>query len=262
MHSTTTEVAPRNGNFPVWVEDRVQWLVIVFTLSHAWFALRSLPLHSPIFYSFCADNAKRVCVQGEFTQRDSEWIWREGIKVIWAVWSAVDVWISYLFPVICTQFHYNQLKHTHRHTHASTLLSLVYILAKCKSFCLSSASFVAVNYILFTHKKTRRLAEAEVATKSFRLFTIQINVNMCICIYLYVCLCISRNTLGQQNENGDKSKQSENICYSGRADETDWESATQWERNVAHALKSFLQAPSFVYNSSRRCLCVCVRERV
>lgn len=166
------------------------------------------------------------------------------------------------FLLICTQFHYNQLKHTHRHTHASTLLSLVYILAKCKSFCLSSGSFVAVNYILFTHKKTRRLAEA--ATKSFRLFTIQINVNMCICIYLYVCLCISRNTLAQQNENGDKSKQSENICYSGRADETDWESATQWERNVAHALKSFLQAPSFVYNSSRRCLCVCVcaRERV
>lgn len=32
--------------------------------------------------------------------------------------------------------------------------------------------------------------------------------------------------------------------------------------STAHALKSFLQAPSFVYNSSRRCLCVCVRESV
>lgn len=133
-----------------------------------------------------------------------------------------EVQSTFEYPIYFLLFAHNFIiisSNTHRHTHASTLLSLVYILAKCKSFCLSSASFVAVNYILFTHKKTRRLAEA--ATKSFRLFTIQINVNMCICIYLYMCLCISRNTLGQQNENGDKSKQSENICYSGRADETD-----------------------------------------
>lgn len=101
-----------------------------------------------------------------------------------------EVQSTFEYPIYFLLFAHNFIiissnTHTHRHTHATTQLSLVYILAKCKSFCPSSGSFVAVNYILFTHKKTRRLAEA--ATKSFKLFTIQINVYMCVCIYLCVC---------------------------------------------------------------------------
>lgn len=51
-------------------------------------------------------------------------------------------------------------------------------------------------------------------------------MSTCVYVFICVCVCISRNTL-DHNENGDKSKQSENICYSGRADEIDWESAPQ-----------------------------------